>query len=237
MSLSRIVKNPTSVVFSDVVQIKEQIINKPSPMTISDDSDLSQQLVTDAQIEAQKILDLAQAKIHELNQEFEKSCIELEKKIKQEAFNQGYLEGRNEVTKTVLDRFQTMFDAIETSVNEKNILESKQVDELQNRTHLLAIEVASKIMHQKIELDCTLLKPIIMDELETRKRQNIKTVEISKHANSLFNELEKDLQLLGIDLHAIESDISHLVIEGEMGRYDLSIDTQLKNIRRLFNTI
>jgi len=237
MSLSRIVKNPTSVVFSDVVQIKEQIINKPSPMTISDDSDLPHQLVTDAQIEAQKILDLAQERIHELNQEFEKSCIELEKKIKQEAFNQGYLEGRSEVTKTVLDRFQTMYDAIESSVNEKNILELKQVDELQNRTHLLAIEVASKIMHQKIELDCTLLRPIILDELESRKRQNIKTVEISKHANSLFIELEKDLQLLGIDLHAIESDISHLVIEGEMGRYDLSIDTQLKNIRRLFNTI
>lgn len=237
MSLSRIVKNPTSVVFSDVVQIKEQIVNKPLPILISDDSDFSHQLVTDAQVEAQKILDLAQAKIQELNQEFEKSCLELEKKIKQEAFNQGYLEGRSEVTKTVLDRFQTMYDAIESSVNEKNILELKQVDELQNRTHLLAIEVASKIMHQKIELDCTLLRPIIMDELETRKRQNIKTVEISKHANSLFNELIKDLQLLGIDLHAIEGDISHLVIEGEMGRYDLSIDTQLKNIRRLFNTI
>lgn len=238
MSLSRIVKKPSSVVFNDVVQIKEQIINsRPVIQTKDIDSDLSNQIVSDAQIEAQRILDLAQEELSQRKIEFEQSCIEIEKKIRQEAFKQGYEDGQTQSLKDVRHQFDVMIQSIENQVNEKNKLELNLIDELQNRTHLLALEIANKIMRQKIELDSSILKPILMDEIDARKRQNIKTIEISKNANALILELENELVLLGIDLHTVESDISHLVIEGEMGRYDLSIDTQLKNIRRLFNTI
>jgi len=238
MSLSRIVKKPSSVVFNDVVQIKEQIINnRPVIQAVVEDSDLSNQIVSDAQIEAQRILDMAQEKINLLKLEFEQSCLEIEQKIKLEAFNQGYEEGRSQSQKDIKNQFENMIQSIENQVNEKNKLELNLIDELQNRTHLLALEIANKIMRQKIEIDSSILKPILLDEIEARKRQNIKTIEISKNANALILELENELLLLGIDLHTIDGDVSHLVIEGEMGRYDLSIDTQLKNIRRLFNTI
>lgn len=238
MSLSRIVKKPSSVVFNDVVQIKEQIINsRPVHQSMDMDSDLSNQIVGDAQIEAQRMLDIAQEKINQLNIDFEQSCVEIESKIRENAYKQGYEDGHAQSQKDVKHQFETMIQSIENQLNEKNKLELNLIDELQNRTHLLALEIANKIMRQKIELDSSILKPILMDELETRKRQNIKTIEISKNANALILELENELLLLGIDLHTIDGDISHLVIEGEMGRYDLSIDTQLKNIRRLFNTI
>ncbi len=238
MSLSRIVKKPSSVVFNDVVQIKEQIINSRSIVqSIDEDSSLANQIVRDAQIEAQRMFDLAQDKITNLKHEFEQSCIEIEQKVKQDAYKQGYEDGHIQSQKDVKNQFETMIQSIENQVNEKNKLELKVIEELQNRTHLLALEIANKILRQKIELDSSILKPILMDELEARKRQNIKTIEISKNANALILELENELLLLGIDLHTIDGDISHLVIEGEMGRYDLSIETQLKNIRRLFNTI
>lgn len=238
MSLSRIVKKPSSVVFNDVVQIKEQIINsRPVLQSMEMDSDLSIQIVGDAQIEAQRMLDMAQEKINKLKLDFEQSCIEIESKIKQNAYKLGYEDGHAQSQKDVKHQFEVMIQSIENQLNEKNKLELNLIDELQNRTHLLAIEIANKIMRQKIEIDTSILKPIIMDEIDARKRQNIKTIEISKNANALILELENELLLLGIDLHTIDGDISHLVIEGEMGRYDLSIDTQLKNIRRLFNTI
>ncbi len=238
MSLSRIVKKPSSVVFNDVVQIKDQIINNRTIVqSIDEDSNLANQIVRDAQIEAQKMLDLAQEKILNLKLEFEQFCIEIEQKVKQDAYKQGYEDGHIQSQKDVKHQFKTMIHSIENQVNEKNKLELKVIEELQNRTHLLALEIAKKIMRQNIELDSSILKPILMDELEVRKRQNIKTIEISKNANALILELENELLLLGIDLHTIDGDISHLVIEGEMGRYDLSIETQLKNIRRLFNTI
>ena len=92
-------------------------------------------------------------------------------------------------------------------------------------------------MRQKITVDDAVLKPIIMDELAQRKRQNISLVEVSQKAQKLIQDLEYEFNGLGIRVQEVDKDVDHLIIEGEMGRYDLSIETQIKNIKRLFETI
>jgi flagellar assembly protein FliH len=238
MSLSRIVKKPSSIVFSDVVQIKEPSLNKKTVNHSSiEDLNISNQVIIDAQVEAQRVIDLAQEKIEQLKLEFEVSCQERELKTKQAAFNQGYGEGFLQAKKDLMNRFDSMVNTLENHVIERKQIELNQIEQLTNQTHLLALEIANKIVRQNIEIDSSILKPLLMEELETRKRQAIKVVEVSRNASELIQSIENELSQMGIDLHTIESDKNHLVIEGEMGRYDLSIDTQIKNIRRLFNTI
>ena len=78
---------------------------------------------------------------------------------------------------------------------------------------------------------------MILDEIDSRKSQNIRMVEISEKAESLIFDLKNELELKGLALQITNDEIDHIVFESDTGNYDLSINTQLKNIKRLFNTL
>jgi hypothetical protein len=78
---------------------------------------------------------------------------------------------------------------------------------------------------------------MILDEIDSRKSQNIRMVEISEKAESLIFDLKNELELKGLTLQITNDEIDHIVFESDTGNYDLSISTQLKNIKRLFNTL
>ncbi|NTW91557.1 MAG: hypothetical protein HGA35_06490 [Erysipelotrichaceae bacterium] len=127
----------------------------------------------------------------------------------------------------------TMFNF--SMINMKKV--SGQLNESQNKTYQIGLEVASKILRHEINQDHTILKHMILDEIDSRKSQNIRMVEISEKAESLIFDLKNELELKGLTLQITNDEIDHIVFESDTGNYDLSISTQLKNIKRLFNTL
>lgn len=239
MSLSRIVKKPGNVVFNEFVQIKEKdVIQKiQSEITFEPNYDLSDQIIQDAQEEANRLLDQAKLQIEQLRNEFNKECEKTFIKVKEEAFEVGYQEGKDSIKQEVLNHLEGISDELIKLQEENNHHSLNLLNEFQDKTYQIGIEVASTILKNEINHDSSVLKNMILNEIDIRKNQNIRMIEISKKAEELIFELKNELELRGILLQISDDDFDHIVLEGDSGHYDLSISTQLKNIRRLFNTL
>lgn len=239
MSLSRIVKKPGNVVFNEIVQIKDKdlIQKKNSEVLDEPNYDLSNQIIQDAQEQAQKLLDDTQNQIQLLRQQFEEECRNTFNQVKDEAYVIGLEEGKNAFKQDAIEHIEVIGrELIYLQESRINLLQS-QLNESQNKTYQIGLEVASKILRHEINQDHTILKHMILDEIDSRKSQNIRMVEISEKAESLIFDLKNELELKGLTLQITNDDIDHIVFESETGNYDLSISTQLKNIKRLFNTL
>lgn len=239
MSLSRIVKKPGNVVFNEIVQIKDKdLIQKINSEVLDNPNyDLSNQIIQDAQEQAQKLLDDAQNQIRLMRQQFEEECRNTFNQIKDEAYVIGLEEGKNAFKQDAIEHIEVIGrELIYLQESRINLLQS-QLNESQNKTYQIGLEVASKILRHEITQDHTILKHMILDEIDSRKSQNIRMVEISEKAESLIFDLKNELELKGLTLQITNDDIDHIVFESETGNYDLSISTQLKNIKRLFNTL
>jgi len=239
MSLSRIVKKPGNVVFNEIVQIKDKdLIQKINSEVLDNPNyDLSNQIIQDAQEQAQKLLIDAQHQIQLLRQQFEEECRNTFNQVKDEAYVIGLEEGKNAFKQDAIEHIEDIGkELIDLQESRINLLQS-QLNESQNKTYQIGLEVASKILRHEINQDHTILKHMILDEIDSRKSQNIRMVEISEKAESLIFDLKNELELKGLTLQITNDEIDHIVFESETGNYDLSISTQLKNIKRLFNTL
>jgi len=239
MSLSRIVKKPGNVVFNEIVQIKDKDLIQTINSEIKDEPnyDLSNQVIQDAQDKAQQIMDDAHNQILLMRQQFEEECRNTFNQVKDEAYAIGLEEGKNAFKHDVLKHIDVIGqELLELQENKISLLQN-QLNENQDKIYQVGLEVASKILRHEINQDHTILKHMILDEIDSRKNQNIRMVEISEKAESLIFDLKNELELKGLNLQITNDDIDHIVFESETGNYDLSISTQLKNIKRLFNTL
>lgn len=237
MSLSRVVKKPGNIIFNEFVQIKEQlqdIKNENHSLTYDPGIGLN---ISEVQDDYNNQINEAQQMIQAMNEEFEAKCKIVYEQTRLDAYKQGYQEGLETSKIEVISRIKALSQNLIELEDKKNQLYMDEFEETQNKVHVLALEVASKIIRQRISEDNSILKSIVLDELKVRKRQNIKLVEVSRNAHRLIDELESELEAIGINLVHVDEETDHLIIEGEMGRYDISPKTQIKNIRRLFNTI
>lgn len=239
MSLSRIVKKPGNVVFNEIVQIKDKDLIQTINGEIKDEPnyDLSNHIIQDAQDKAQQILDDAHNQILLMKLQFEEECRNTFNQVKDEAYAIGLEEGKNAFKHDVLKHIEVIGqELLELQENKISLLQN-QLNENQNKIYQVGLDVASKILRHEIKQDHTILKHMILDEIDSRKSQNIRMVEISEKAETLIFDLKNELELKGLSLQITNEDIDHIVFESETGNYDLSISTQLKNIKRLFNTL
>lgn len=236
MSLSRVVKKPSNVVFNEIVQIKDnqRIIDPIYETNISIDPN---DLIIDAQTEASRILDEAKAKIAMMQREFDEKCQLTFDQIKQDAFNQGKEEALSLYKENASHHLNRICDALIELDKERNDQVKIQFDGLESKMMNMCLEITSKVLRQQVNLDSSILKPLILDELNQRQNQNIRKVEVSQKAVQLLEELRTELTKNQINLVGIDESIDTIRIEGDMGQYDLSIETQLRNLRRLFNTL
>jgi flagellar biosynthesis/type III secretory pathway protein FliH len=236
MSLSRVVKKPSNVVFNEIVQIKDnqRIIDPIYETNISIDPN---DLIIDAQTEASRILDEAKAKIAMMQREFDEKCQLTFDQIKQDAFNQGKEEALTLYKENASHQLNRICDALIELDKERNDQVKIQLDGLESKMMNMCLEITSKVLRQQVNLDSSILMPLILDELNQRQNQNIRKVEVSQKAVQLLEELRTELTKNQINLVGIDESIDTIRIEGDMGQYDLSIETQLRNLRRLFNTL
>lgn len=239
MSLSKIVKKPGNVIFNEIVQIKEHTNKKMIENVESYDSQVGfdNQLIQNAQIQAEQVLSETMNHINHLKQQFEEECKSTFIKIKEEAYELGYEEGKIMFKNEALLRIEVISNELIKLEQEKNERLENELNELQSRTYQIGLDVAKKILRHEIKQDQSILKNMILDEIDLRKNQNIRFVEISQKAESLIFDLKNELEMRGIQLQISNDEIDHVVIESDSGQYDISIRTQIKNIERLFNTL
>lgn len=239
MSLSRVVKKPGNIVFNEVVQIKDKPLIKADLVKLSDASDfeISSQVLRDTQIEAERLIHDAQKQIDLMRLQFDEECKELYSRVKDEGYEKGYQEGLLSYKTDALSKLENLNHKLIELEAEREKEVFRQIDDLQNKIYSIGLDVANKILRHKIEMDDSILKNLIIDEIDSREGQNVTLVELSRKAESLILEIENELELKGITLRLVNEDKDHVVIESEMSEYDLSISTQIKNIKRLFNTL
>jgi|GEM_PF-3546654 len=239
MSLSRVVKKPGNVIFNEIVQIKEKssIENDEISILVEPDYDLGHQIIQDAHIKAEQMLMEMNEHINILKKQFDEECKASFNKIKEEAFVSGFEEGKSQFKHEAflqLDKIEK--DLIELEKEKFELIEI-DLSQLQNKIYQIGLDIAKKILRHEINQDQSILKTMILDEIDIRKNQNIRMVEISKKAETLIFDLRNELEMRGINLQLSNDELDHIVIESDSGHYDLSICTQLKNIQRLFNTL
>ena len=239
MSLSRVVKKPGNIVFNEIVQLKDKsfVSAKSKEHSSEPDYQVSQQIILDAQEEALRMINEAQETINLMRAQFDKECHEKALIIKEEAYSQAYQDGMMSYKADALLQIESINDKLIELEKKREELLLRQFEEIENKIYTISLDVASKILRVKIDTDDSILKTLVLDELNSRKSQNIQLVEVSQKAQSLIYELENELELKGIVLQTANEDSDHIVIKGEIGDYDLSIRTQIKNIKRLFNTL
>lgn len=238
MSLSRIVKKPGNVIFNEIVQIKEQS-NKITNQNVVFESqvDIDNQYILDAQLQAEQLLNETMNHINHLKQQFDEECKNTFNKIKEEAYILGYEEGKSLFKNEALLQLEAIGNELLKLEQDKNELLENELNKLQSRTYQIGLDVAKKILRYEIKQDQSILKNMILDEIDLRKNQNIHFVEISKKAESLIFDLKNELEMRGIHLQLSNDEMDHVVIESDSGQFDISIRTQIRNIERLFNTL
>jgi flagellar biosynthesis/type III secretory pathway protein FliH len=234
MSLSRVFKNSSKMVFQDVVSIHstqdfiDHVMNQ-------DDVELNyQSIVKDEETPTTEVFTPMQSikTDEELQQEIALRVEEAVDKARKDAFNQAYEEHRVELKNELTSRLQNFDKNVNLLLNESKTMNEKFNEALQVETIKLSLALTQKVLHQQISQDSSILRELILNEIQQESRLNIHSIEISRHALQLMDSLEFELKNQGISIISVDQPIDHINIVGEYGHYDISINTQFKEIRK-----
>jgi len=234
MSLSRVFKKSSSIIYSDVVSLHlESSLPHSQPSEeieyVSYDAQLIQEeakdLIFKAKIEANKLHDKA-------IQEAEIIFNEHLEQLKKEAYEQALAEHQAQL-KTQLNHFMT---TMQQTMQDLNTMvqhnEAHFNQRLKEETVKMSLAICEKVLHMQLHDDSTLLKSLILKEIAQESQLQIHSIELSKQAYRLIDSLEFELKNQGIELIVSEHELDHITLIGDYGQYDLSISTQLQEIRK-----
>lgn len=238
MSLSRVFKNTSKMVFQDVVSIHSTHELEPRHMDhvmYHDEVELNYQTMNRDEV-TPLIEDLTPIKAIKTEEEIQLDIAlrveEAVKKARQEAFNQAYEEHRCEFKNQLIDRLQNFDKNVNLLLDESKTMNEKFNEALRVETIKLSLALTQKVLHQQISQDSSILRDLILNEIQQESRLNIHSIEISRHALQLIDSLEFELKNQGISIISVDQPIDHINIVGDYGHYDISINTQFKEIRK-----
>ncbi|WP_166786716.1 flagellar assembly protein FliH [Jeotgalibacillus salarius] len=202
---------------------------RESNRLMMDAGEQAQKLLEDAQQQTEKLL----SQIDEKRNHWEKEKEELQKQAYEEAFAQGYEEGRN---KGYSDVSQLIEEAQEVVISAKSTLQA-HLEENELVILELSIKAAEKIMSQKLEESPESFLPIVKKGIkEAREMKEIKIYTAVQQFSFLQEEREELLAIFPTDVKLYiypeeELEPYKCFIETGNGRIDISIDTQLSELK------
>ncbi|TFE03499.1 flagellar assembly protein FliH [Jeotgalibacillus sp. R-1-5s-1] len=248
MSLSRVIKSGfvgsnhsegVAIPFKSITQPEEHS-DQTLSWTVEQAKRESRQLLHDAKMKAQEALEEAQLtyqqtmdQIEQHKNNWEEEKQQLQKNAYEEAFAQGYEEGRN---KGYDDLTHLLEEAKEIVSSSKDTLH-KQLEENEFVILELAIKASEKIMSVKLEDDPAAFLPIVKKGIkEAREMREIKIYTAIQQFTFLQQEREELLSIFPVDVKLYiypeeELEPFQCFIESSQGRIDISIDTQLTELK------
>jgi len=234
MSLSRVFKKSSSIIYSDVVSLHLE-----SSLPLSQPKEEIEYMSYDAQLMQEEANELILKANLEAKQLHDKAVKEAEiifnehlEQLKKEAYEQALAEHQAQLKTQLSDFMVTMQQTIQDLNTMVQHNESHFNQRLKEETVKMSLAICEKVLSTQLHDDSTLLKSLILKEVAQETQLQIHSVELSKHAHQLVDQLEFELKKAGIELIVSNHDVDHIMLIGDYGQYDLSISTQLQEIRK-----
>jgi flagellar assembly protein FliH len=165
--------------------------------------------------------------------------VKLIEQARDEGFQAGFEEGKIES----VNQFQNLIEQANSIIKASKIDYQSTVDKSEETILLLAIQVAEKIMKQKLLDQPESFVPIVKDAIQSIKDQ--RELSIYLHPNNYEyvvtqkSELERVLDSKAVLSIFVNDSLEEgsCIIEHPFGKIDASIDTQLSQIQQVLNEI
>lgn len=244
MSLSKIFKSPSSVIFQDIVAL-----HPISDAHATRDDGTDELSYAQSKSKHMQLSEIHQEKQHQamLQQHLDKYRAQLQieandtlqQQLKtyqhqiyesiQHEVNQYYENLHHELLVNTQTQVQALISEIE---HFKATIHTVAHDQILD----LSVMIAEKIIQTKVSLEPACLSTMILDAIQSSEHLNIQTVELSSSATELMQDLKERLKDQGISLIQGDYPLNHVVLNGEIGQYDVSVSTQLNNAKRVIKS-
>lgn len=241
---------------------KTNIIDEPKEQAEPECTDITDD--SRDELESQTVVQVVAEQFKEREKEHEKKCsemiaeaecnsksiIEAAKVEAEEIINKAKLD-KDEVLKTAFDEgTQKAIEQKSSEIDEvlselaKNISELRDAQEeffekYSSELKMLAIDIAEKLLSDRIKSDETALLPLIKNTLKTMRDADYITVTISEKHSELIEKLKNDLPAMNMDKYTeiiSSGDIAEdgIFIESPDSAIDASLSLQFENLREFF---
>lgn len=190
-------------------------------------------IIKQAHTEAAQILENAQAESQKIIANANKQAEAIFQTAKDEGYNDGVQAKQNEI--------DSYLSSIDTLLAEMKNLQEQYFDRYAFELKYLALEIAEKIVAQKLECDDRVIIPLVRSAVKTLREVNWIKVEVSDKLKNVASELEevladaKSSQNIEVELRR-DADAGTCVVHTADGVIVASVLTQIENIREYFGT-
>ncbi len=166
----------------------------------------------------------------QLEETFANELEQIKGEAREEAFYAAVRQKKAEIDETI--------NEVNSSVNEMLELQKRYFSQFADELKYFAIEIAEKIINERIESDDTALEKLVLATVNSAKSGGWMKVEVSEHLSGLVEALRKELAHTDDDIHyevtpkALADDTVRVTTES--GTVDASVSTQLRNLREVF---
>ncbi len=231
--LSSIIKS-SYVVQSNDVDYKNHIDLYKEKM-LKEAQEECEEIINEAKEKAKKIVENANIETNKYIQEANSKTAEIIEDARKTGYEEGYIEGKKIADELIR----------EANIYKKEYLNQK--DNILNQTEsdivTLVLNICSKIIGKTIDEDSEAILDIIFKGINSLNARESLTIRVSKEDYDVV-EMSKERILAMANLVEdieIKSDISlkpgGCIIETSKGNVDVSIDTQLKEIKNLLKEL
>ncbi|WP_044976343.1 FliH/SctL family protein [Ruminococcus sp. HUN007] len=188
-------------------------------------------IIKQAQSEAAQIIENARAEAAQILED----AAEQAKNVMASAMEDGYAEG----VRTKQEEIENCLLELNQSVAELKINQEEYFDDYADELRLTALEVAEKVLAQKLEVDERVIIPLARSAVKTLREVNWIKVEISDKMRNVAAELEKVIsdakpnQRIEVEVRRDAPEGTCVVSTAE-GVIVASVLQQLQNIREYF---
>ncbi|NHN28384.1 FliH/SctL family protein [Paenibacillus agricola] len=210
-------------------QIKEQILQ--------DAEAFAEEQVRAAMDEAAAIRQQTQAEIELWWNERRQSDSELQIQLKEEGFQQGYVEGAQQAESDLRNQYNDMLQESSQILEQSYLLKQQIIQESEPFLIEMSCAIAEKIVSKQLTLESDWVIELIGTVLARRREQGIITLCVAPSQFAYIQDAREEL-LLHIDsqaeLQIIPDPSVHdhgCVVRSTFGSIDARIDTQLKEIK------
>lgn len=239
----KIVKSGSVVVSDDVYTIKEQIPRIALPTEAEappeDNLQLNSEeagnlIIQKAAADAKRTLESAAAQAEAERMEILAKAGQEAELVKMRAYEEGLRESLEERRRTIGECVAQLEQLVSRIEGEQ----AGFFSEFESNLRWLALEIASRILNQRIGEDDLAAKSLIKAAMSTVKNAEWISVELSEKMAGLIDHLTQEVQQLGddhIQIRGVDAPMGTCVVDTPTERIDASVYTQLSNLKEYFS--
>lgn len=189
-------------------------------------------ILKQAELEAKKILEDARSEGDVIKKRAQSDADNITEAARKKGYNEGILEKIKEIEECV-GQIDSLFKELRSE-------QDKYFDQCADELKFLSLEIAEKLISQKLEEDSMLILPMVKSAVKSLRDVNWIKVEVSDKLKNITSELEKALKEVKpaatIEIESRRSaPIGTCVVHTTEGVVVASVLTQIENIHKYFS--